>query len=157
MEVRIELGHSKFDMDDAFDLRVKAIEIGKASEELWSGLTDQHKKVLTQIFKRTLEVMHVNTERFIPYILTGEPGDMIHINTQVVMSKIEEKVQIMNAVNEFERQAAKRQMIENLVGEFEPLEDEGFISSVRESLAHGVQIPNEAVQRLLQMYEEVQT
>ena len=151
MDVNIELAHGKFRMEDAFELRVKAIEIGKASEELWSNISDEHKTVLTQIFKRALEVMHANTDRFLPNIITGAPGDMVNITCQVLLSKIEEQVEIIMQANEFEREAAKQQMIAELISDVNPLTDEEFLGHVRESLEHGIHIPNNAVERLVGM------
>lgn len=153
MDVHIELGHGKFKMDDAFELRVKAIEIGKASEKLWEGLTPEHKEVLSQIFRRSLEVLHENTERYLANIITGAPGDMINIGVQILMSKVEEQVDIIQAANEFEREAVKRQMIADLIGEMEPLTDEEFLDHVKESLQHGIHIPNDAVARTIEILE----
>lgn len=151
MEVNIELAHGKFRMEDAFELRVKAIEIGKASEELWNNISDDHKAVLTQIFKRALEVMHENTDRFLPNIITGAPGDMVNITCQVLLSKIEEQVEIITQTNEFEREAAKQQMIAELISEVAPLTDEEFLGHVEESLQYGIALPNSAVKRLVDM------
>ncbi len=154
LDVNTTLSHGRFSLEDAFDLRVQAIEIGNASEVLWGKLTDDHKNVLTQIVKRTLEVLHEHTDRYLPNIITGEPGDLIHIGINVLMSKIDEQVDIIASANEFEKDAAKRQMISELMGEIEPLTDDQFVEQIREYLGHGTQVPNSAVERLLDIIEE---
>ncbi len=45
-------------------------------------------------------------------------------------------------------------MIEELVGEAEPVTDEEFVDQVREYLNHGSQVPNKAIERLLDMIEK---
>lgn len=145
----IDLAHGRFAMEDAFELRTHAIAVGNASEVIWNGISDQHKDVLTQICRRALEVLHANVERFLPNVITGAPGDMVNINIKVLLSKIEEQVEIIQSANEFERNAAKRQMIADLMGDIEPLTDEDFLEHVKQSLAHGVPVPNDAVERVL--------
>jgi hypothetical protein len=151
MDVNVQLAHGKFRMDDAFELRVKAIDLGKTSEVLWASLSDEYKEVLAQIFKRSLEVLHANTDRFLPNIISGDPGDLIEITCQVLFASIEEQADIRQEANDFERQAAKDQMIAELLEDTTPLSDEEFLDNVKTYLDYGVNVPNPAVQRLVEM------
>ena len=151
MDMTVQIARTDFQMDDAFDLRVKAIEIGNASEELWGDLSDEHKDVLTKIYRRSLEVMHENVEAFLPNVLTGGAGDMIYMTTQVLLSQIEEEVEIIVQANNFEQDAARRQMIADLLGEVTPLTDDQFVDFVIDCLKTGTFIPATAVDRLVGM------
>lgn len=154
MDINLSLARGKFSIDDAFDLRVKAIEIGNEAAVLWEGLSEGHRHVLSEIMKRTLEVMHENVALWLPNVITGGSGDMLTMTASVLMTKIDEQVDIINAANNFEKDAARRQMIEELVGEAEPVTDEQFVDQVREYLNHGSQVPNRAIERLLDMIEK---
>jgi hypothetical protein len=156
VDVNIQLAHGKFKMEDAFELRAKAIEIGKTSEVLWNDLTPEHREVMTQIFKRSLEVLHANSDRFLPNIITGDPMDHIAISCQILFASIEEQVDIRQESNEFDRQAAKEQMIAELIEDWSPLDDNEFIEYVKSYLEHGTSVPNSAVDRLLQIVSETQ-
>lgn len=151
MTITIEIGRGEFAMEDAFKLRQHAIEVGNASSALWGKLSDPHKDVLTKIYQRALEVMHQHVERYLPNIITGAPGDLININTKILLSKIEEEVEIIEAASAFGKEATKRQLIAELIADVEPLEDDQFLAHVVESLSHGVTIPNDAVKRVLEI------
>jgi len=149
----VELGHSKFEMKDAFDLRTEAIRVGKASNELWDKLSDNHRDVLTKIVRRGLEVFHGNVERFLPNVLTGDQGDFIDINMKVLLSKVEERVEIIEQASDFEQQAVIREMLAVISDELPELTDDEFVDHVRESLENGVNVPNSAVERMLELYD----
>lgn len=151
LDMQIELSHGKFALEDAFDLRMKAIQIGNASEALWSDISDEHRQILIQIFRRALEVMHSNVDKFLPNIVTKEGNDLLNMRVDILLSEIEEQVEIIVQANEFEREATRRAMIAELLGEIEPLPDDQFRDFVAESLKTGVHIPAHAVERLLDM------
>jgi len=154
VDITIELSHGKFVMDNAFELRTHAVEVSKASEAIWGDMSKEHQEVVTQIFKRSLEVMHQKVDRYLPYVITGAPGDMIDISVKVLLSKIGEQVEIIKQANEFERDTAKREMIAAITGNLMSEDDEDFLDHMRASLKHGVQVPNEAVQRLMDMISQ---
>lgn len=155
MDINLKLGHQRINREDAFDLRTDAIEVGNASAKIWNDLSDRHKEVLKKVAMRSIEVLHDNIDSWLPNVLTGQSGDMVTIRNQILLSEIEEAVEIIESKSSFGRNAAKENMIAELVGKRTKISDEDFVAHVDESLDNGVHIPAHAVKRLVDIINGV--
>ena len=91
MDVTINLSTSMFSADDAFDMRVEAIERGNVAEEVWGSLNESHQEILLDLVRQSLLVMFINADKFVPNVISEfEPG--LKVDLSILLSQIEEEV-----------------------------------------------------------------
>lgn len=149
----VKINHSKFSINDAYEMRQQCQKEAEASLSKWTALDEDHKQVLDQIVRRAIESMHANTDRWLPHcMLDGTGGDKVDVRISILLSDIEAQVDMLVDATDFEVDAVRRRLIRQVTGEAPEIPDDEFLEYVDEAVRkRGMRLSVDETLRLMEM------